>query len=371
MKKLYLNNHGLSIITAVIGLLVMSTIGSSLISVMTRSGKMVADEFISNQAFDVAQAGVQFAIKDLSTDSDWMDNYGTTYSMNFANGSFAVSYPNASSNSIDVLVVGTVNSISHSISQTLEKSSGSGYLSFDHAIYTEQDLTVSGQGELDVVGNVGVGEDVTASGQADVDITGDLSIDGDVYESGQADVAISGEDALEFVENTTPDPDWSYWEGIADTVIEGNYTLGSGQDSNTFTGIIYIKGNAKISGQSTVTVNGTVICEDKFSLAGQSYIHVTPDAGNPAIVAGGDVQLSGQGTGAFNLNGWIYSSTEVNISGQADLNMVGGLIAKEDVTITGQGDYDITYGAGVGGSGFTGGQAQTGTITVGRWEEVY
>lgn len=361
--------RGFAILTVVAIMVIFGFASTASVSLLTGSSESVRDEYSSQEALSLAEAGVQYMAKQLTDDADWAGNSGT--SKNLGDGSFEITYVgNPTTNSATIKSTGTVGSTSAAVSQSFSRTNSGGAKAFDAGIYTEGNVALSGQGHVTVNGAVLAGGNVTASGQGHIDIGGDLGLGGSVQTSGQAHVDVTGDTDDSYSGIEVPTPNWGYWQGRASNIISGNVNL-SGQGSTTYDGITYITGNLSISGQRNLTVNGTLVVLGTMSMSGQGNLVITPTAPNPAIVAQGNVSLSGQASANLLISGWIITMGSATLTGQGEVNMNGGLVAEDGVTLSGQGAVNITY-AEVSADGFDGGeQMPGGSITFGTWQEVY
>lgn len=358
------NRKGFAILTVVFIMVIFSILGIAAVSLITGSGQMMQDEYSSAQAFHLAEAGIDYMAKELSQDNNWTDNIAVT--KNFGSGSFTVTFLLQTSNTATIKSTGTVNGIGHSITQELSK--GGTPVALDSALYTEQNIAVSGQGLVTCNGNAVAGNRVNGSGQGHVDINGDLATGNGVGTSGQARVDVTGSSTTGYLTASVPTPNWTYWQSGA-TIHEGNWTF-SGQGSSTFSGVHYVTGNFSMSGQKNVTINGTLVVLGSVSQSGQGVLNVNPTLPNPAIIAGGNVTLSGQSQTSASYGGYIYSNGSVSLSGQGGMNVSGGVIGRSGITLSGQGAVNVTHGAGMNPSGFVGGEG-TGGIEFGAWRETF
>lgn len=231
MKKF--KKKGFAVLTVIFIVIVFSVLGMASVSLLSGAAERMSDEYHSQQAFNVAEAGVAYAVKQLAADADWSDNVG--YVKGFGPGAFTISFSDQSADSATVLSTGTVQGIVRSMSQEVTQT-GSGSLAFSSAIYTEQDINASGQAHMNVSGDVVSGGEVRGSGQARVDIAGDLATLDGVSTSGQSHVGVSGESSDGYEDAQIPTPDWDYWQSHADHIIEGNVNHG-GQGTYTYNGI--------------------------------------------------------------------------------------------------------------------------------------
>ncbi|MFA4874720.1 MAG: PilX N-terminal domain-containing pilus assembly protein [bacterium] len=327
--------NGFAILTVVFVIVSFAVLGVAAVSMIAGSSKMLMDDYQSAQAFYVAEAGVAYTAEQLMGDGDWSDNAGFT--KDFGPGSFTVSYVNKDANTVTIQVDGTVGAITRRIQQQL---SSSGSAAFDHGLYAVGSISSGGSSSGFVTGPVSAGGSFSQGGG--------VVFDGEV-ENNNASAAI-------------PVPDWSYWEGIADHVISGNYTFSPG----TYDGIYYITGSATIN--NDVTLNGTIVTYGSISCAGNGNISITAAAGNPAILAGGSLSFSG--TSNLAILGWVFAVGSATFTGNSDVTVQGGVTAGGSVDITGNTDIGLTFNQSLAPvAGFNGGERAG--ISFGQWRESY
>jgi len=329
--------RGFAFLSVVFVMVAFSTIGVGAVAMITGSGSMMEDEYHSQQAFDLANAGIAYEAEQLENDSDWSDNTGYTKTM--APGQFTISYITQSTNQCTVKSVGTVEGVSRAVQQKFSR--GSGPKAFEKAIYTEADIDVSGAATGTVDGDVSAGGTVTT----DEGVT----FEGNVEEN-----------------NSTaeiPQPDWAYWQAVADHVITRNFNFSPG----TYSGIYYITGNTTFN--SNVTLNGTVVCEGKVTMNSRSNITINATPPNPAIISGNTLRLNGNS--GVTINGYMISTTIATITGNNDMTVTGGVVAEGDITMSGSSISDIVYDPDYApsGDGFIGGEGGGGGETFDGWEE--
>ena len=114
---------GFSILTTIFVLVVLSALGLGALEVITGSSQMSVDEYRSQRAFDVAQAGLQYTAQQLAGDTDWSDNVGETKS--FGPGSFTTSFLSQTASTASVQSDSTVGGITRSVSQEMRVNPGS------------------------------------------------------------------------------------------------------------------------------------------------------------------------------------------------------------------------------------------------------
>lgn len=328
------SNRGFALLTVVFFMIAGGVLGMAAVALVAGHSWMTADEFHSQQAFDVAEAGLHYIAKQMEGDSDWSDN--ETVVMDFGPGNFVITYPEQSVGSATVQSDGTVGGITASLQQHF---TAGGIVAFDKAIYTEQSIVVSGSAEGTVDGPVSAG--------GTVDEGEGVTFDGDI-ETGNADASV-------------PVPDWTYWQSVADYVISGDHSFSAGN----YEGIYYVTGNVAI--HSDVSIKGTIITRGGVKITSSSNITIGPTIPNPAIVAEGDIDVSG--SSALTINGFVISMGEYKLTGNSDIILVGGMVALEDVTFTGNVDIDLIFNEAYAPiDGFIGGESAG--ITPTAWRQV-
>lgn len=329
-------NRGFAILTVVFVMICFAVLGVAAVSMIAGSSKMVMDDYQSAQAFGVAEAGVSYTAKQLEIVGDWSSLTGFTKM--FGPGSFTVSFTNKSANSALVHVDGTVGNITRHIQQQL--SSG-GYAAFNDAIYSVGSLSTGGSSSGTVTGPVTSGGSVNQGG-------GVVFTGGDVTPN-EYGAAI-------------PQPNWNYWQSIADHVISGSYTFGSG----TYNGIYYVTGSVTIN--HDVTLNGMIVTLGSLSCAGNGNITINAPSGDPAILAGGSLSFTGSSDLA--ILGWVFSVGSATFTGNSNVNVNGGVTAGGSLDMTGNTDIGIAFNQGLApNAGFSGGERSG--ITFGAWRETY
>ena len=325
---------GFSLLTVIFIVVVFGVLGTAAVALVTGSGSMLVDEYHSQQAFDVAQAGLHVVAKELVDDTDWSDN--STVTGTFGSGTFVVTYLDQTPKTAAVRSDGTVAGITISTSQAL---TAGGIAAFMSAIYTEQNVNMTGSTSGDIYGGVSAGGGIDP---------------GDVVFHDEA--ASDNEDAA------MPTPDCAYWQGIADYTIAGNFSFEAG----TYDGIYYITGDVAI--QSNVLLKGTIITRGKVTMNGSSNVTITATAPNPAILAEGTIKINGSAN--VNITGFVISLSDIMTTGNTDLTAVGGFVSAGDITLTGNTDIDLSYSDTYApGDGFSGGEMSE--MTISDWREVY
>ncbi len=341
MMKPNRNDRGSAVLAVFFILVLFSVLGMAAVSLISGSAGMLTDEIKSQQAFDLATAGLAYEAGQLKDDTDWSDNTG--YSKNLGQGSFTVSYVVQTTDTATVRSDGTVGGIARAVQQDFE-GGGGGLAAFDNALYTEGSIIVKGSAEGDIYGPSSAGDII--------DDDGDV-----VFHEDPDDKNPDAE---------VPEPVLPYWESSANVVIDGNYNFSSG----TYSGIYYVKGNVTFS--SDVAFNGTIVSEGSLTASGNSNITITAvPATNPVIISVGTVLFTG--CSGLTINGFVICLSNVVLTGNMDVELNGGLVAEDDITMTGNVDVEVTFDAGYSpdGDGFTGGEDSGGVIGESNWQEVF
>ena len=98
--------QGFAILTVIFIMVTFAILGMGAVALLTGSSKMMTDEYLSDQAFHVADAGVQYTAKQLDADTDWSDNAGFT--KNFGPGSFTITFVAQTATTATIKSAGTV-----------------------------------------------------------------------------------------------------------------------------------------------------------------------------------------------------------------------------------------------------------------------
>lgn len=335
MTKQLKRAEGFSLLTVIFFLVAGGVLGASAVALVGSYSSMTVDEYHSQQAFDLAQSGLQYVTKELDGDSDWSDNDTIMFSM--GPGNVVVTYLDQTTTTATVRADGVVQGITTSASQTFRAS---GIVAFDKAIYTEKDIIVDGAATGNIYGPV--------SAAGDIDDGSGVVFHEDV-DSNDPDVSV-------------PTPDWTYWQSLADQTIVGNYSFEAG----TYNGIYYITGDVTV--KSNVTLKGSIVSRGGVTLNGAANVTIDAVPPNPAIIAEGEISITGSAN--LNINGFVFSLNSLKLAGNTDVTMVGGVVAKKDVTLSGNSDVDFSYDDSYAPTdGFDGGEISG--IVMSDWREVY
>lgn len=304
---------GFALMTAVILLVLFTTLGLSGVSLFSTDTHIAWDTLSSAQALFLAEAGMQYALENLSHDSDWSDN--TDVSKSMAGGTFNIHYISKTPDTASVSFTGTRGNVSRKFTVNLVKQ----LLSLDYAAYVSGDMHTQGATNLTITGKV------------------------------QTEAA------------NLPTVNLAYYEGIADHKIYTNQTFNAG----TYSGIWYVAGSVTID--SNVTINGTVIATGNLSMKGSSNITITPSLPYPALIANGNFQF--QNSNNITINGLIYVGADMNgnflLQSAQNFTVIGTVIVAGNFNLQQSDSVTITYRSQGALPGFSG----PGVPVYNTWQE--
>ncbi len=376
-----MNKRGIALIVAFMVIVVLTILGSAVIS------KSVSERFIaqryanSTQAFWLAEGGLAVAYRGL--EENW-DGYTTglprsnVFSQSFENGSFSVDIEvGPLPDTVRVISRGTKGTVERTLEQIIKGTAGSGLPGFDFAALAVGNLFLEGSGSIQnqdvyVNGNLEVhstdaitGGDAYATGNATLSdggsVTGNVNANGNItVNSGST---ITGDATSKKTVNNngtitgtttsqaTPDPvdeaalqakaesyrlssqDWDNYK--LEAQAEGNYHAGTFYPSGNYTGIHYVDGNlvigSDVSGTATFVVEGNVSFE-----SGNVSLDPALDSDYSFIIEG---NLESTATASGTLGGVIY--TEGNFRVSTDITIEGAVLAFGN--LRGSGDFNIEF----------------------------
>jgi Tfp pilus assembly protein PilX len=323
MKMKKNKKEGVSIIATVAIMLILSVLGIVAVSLLGSSSNLAVGYLQSQQAFYISQAGIEWYLEKLQNDTDWSDNTNES-AKNFAGGAFTITIASPLANSIEVTSTATLAGYE---SQTMQR-----------------------------VTHTHVSRIPTAFNSA-------LYIEGDIQDSG-ADYTVTG--GQQSHASDLPTVDFSYYQGIADHVISGNYAFNAG----TYSGIWYVDGAVNIA--SGVTLNGTIVATGQISLNGTSNVTITATSPYPALVCEGNFHF--QNTDNITVTGLIYvgaNATGNFLSQKAEnVNFIGTIIVRGNFNIQNANNVNIVYDSSIRENPPPGFSSTAYLTVVVSWEEV-
>jgi len=318
-------------VAVVIVMLIVSSLALILASFMSSGNILAITDMQAEQAFFIANAGMECYLELLQADSDWSTPPTVFTNQAFGAGAFTITYNNQAADSIDITSTGKVtgwdgNSAQRVIAQHITKAAGAGTTFADFALFYG-----GGDGSIDseIKKNQTITGDIFIKG--DLDIGKDCTITGNVSATGEITVgsgtSISGA-TTEYASQTVTQPT------LTTAYYDNLITAASGQPSGNRT----FEAEA-ISG--TVYVNGNAIIEDYIN--GSGIIVVTGSVDIKSNVDIGDnITVISDGTLLMRINGTVgksvtfYSSSDIDL--RAGIVLGSGAGAGEGVMLLSPGD---------------------------------
>ena len=287
-------------VSIVVFLLVVAIVMAALPIIMQhKSFHSISD---SAKALYVAEAGVTYYAKhELESDDDWSNNI-TEITKSFGNGTFTVTPTVTAQDVVTLQSTGLIALADTSFPRTVEYSVRR-FTPFNFSIYGGEAGT--GNVNLTFVNNGQINEDIYIKGSFDATSSTNLTIDGELLEN-QSDTDI-------------PDVDWGYWQFSADYNISGDYTF----NGASYSGIYYIDGDVLLD-YNNMNFQGTIIATGSIRFSHSNTITVTPDAGNPALIAGGNILIAHGNN--LTINGAMYAVGSITIEQGNNINFGGALV---------------------------------------------
>lgn len=101
-------HKGFALLAAVFVMLVFSVLATGFVSFLLSGSRLVVEEIRYNRAFYLAEAGKNFALKELSADDNWTSISGWPATKSFAGGHFTVSATNESRDALTLFSTGVI-----------------------------------------------------------------------------------------------------------------------------------------------------------------------------------------------------------------------------------------------------------------------
>ncbi|MBU1913186.1 MAG: hypothetical protein KKB22_06630 [Candidatus Omnitrophica bacterium] len=334
------NNKGLSLVAVVIVMLIVATIALLIASFMSSGNISAITDMQAEQAFYIANAGIECYLELLEADTDWSTPPTVFTNQAFGLGTFTIIYANQATDSIDITSTGRVtgwdgNSIQRVITQHAAKNSGPSF--GDYIIFCNGGTGVGTStigNTTTVTGDIFVNRDLTLN--INCTVTGNLLATGNInLENG---VTVSGS----VIPNTTapasqPTLTTTYYDNlitVAEAQPSGNVTY----DNDTISGTVYIDGNVII--KNTLTGPGTIVTTGTVSIRNGATV-----GDNITIIADKAITMQ-LNTDALK-NTFFYSSANINVNGNNIIASGAGI--EEGAVFLSPGDIDIAHDANVTG----------------------
>ncbi len=334
-------SSGISLIAVTIVMLVVSTLALIIASTMSTGSISSVTDIQAQQAFYLAQAGLEWYMEELGNDSDWSTPPTVKTDQSFGAGTFSVSYANQAEDSIDVTATGKVagwdgNDVQRVITQHIEKTTG-GDTFADFAIFF---------GGGDGTGTTTINKNQTITGDTfvydDLVIGKNCTINGDVLATGTISVGSGTEISGDTLDHSSapanqPTLDTTYYDNLITTASEESHSNRT-FNGETLSGTEYVNGNVTI--KDYVDGSGTIVA------TGRITINRNTDIGdNIALISSSTLKMKKNGNVGKDVT--FYSSSRVQVDNGVVLGSGADtgegvvllspqkVILKKNITITG------------------------------------
>ena len=347
--------------------------GGGLMQVVTSEHQWVQRDYLNAVAVNLAEAGLERALDDIS--ASWASGASYNQTESLGSGSYTVKTVASTGTTYTLQSTGTTNQLigGQVLDRKLEAVATKGSSGVPYAILSSGNVNF----KATTVGIYGAPTfAVHTNGnflhQGDVSLYTDngttyagVSASGSINATGGGSLSVS-EQQSGVNSATLPSTDFTGYEAEASssgTIVNGNYTVNGGNIGCN--GITYIKGNLKLSGN--VITRGTLVVEGNVDIKGT----LKPNAGSEPteIIADGNVDINDNGASSATpeIEANIYSAGNVKLWPGTPW-IKGSIVAEGNFEFTNAngGTLRIDYQAHSNSKLIT----QT-TVTVSKWREAY
>jgi len=373
MKKgLFINEKGTIFMTTMISMFIMILMGGYIFQVTTQDTRLIAQMKRSQQAQQIAEAGLARGLSMLYT--NWASSV-TVNNVSLGVGTYSTSLSSSSGRYL-VSCVGSVGGVTRTATAEIKAPTGSAF-----------DYVLSGGGNVAWDPGTG-GSSGTLTG--DIYASGNLSmggtITGNVTYGGNVSGSNSGTQTHPAPSISWPTVTNGYYKTIAQAngqYISGNksYNSGSPIPANPAGGVIYVTGNITINDIQSTTA--CIFAEGNITVTKSTSVtpiltvnqYIGADGSYPAIVTLGNLTIDGHGNSssgsALTVTGLIYTGGNFDIIGNhydnPRISVTGSIISRGNITtsLTSHNNVIVTY-VKQNPPGFNVGNASTSIVSYNR-----
>ena len=347
-KRTYLlsNQKGMALLTTLIFVFILVTFAVALLTLTGNDSKMYTLQRASTQAFYQAETGIENAIWDLNSSEE---NSLGLYFVGSLHGGNATEFYDVEISIIDdtgpyevktlistgkVREGGEYNKGTRTIEVKLKKGvAPSGGLSYSHAIFTNDDMTLNGG--ISISGNIHSNGDLYVSSPGVFNL-----VDGEATACGTNDYGDGDQPEQDF-----PTIAWDYFKDLAEREVDGGFYYDGDYtfdiSGTNLTGIHFIEGDVIIKTDITLT-NAAIFATGTITVLGNGDVTLGNDlATHPlALVAKGDITIGGS------VHGEGIIQTEASFINNGNVNIQEGAIYAELGVFNGGGGvaFNVYYG---------------------------
>lgn len=345
IKYLLLNQKGMALLTTLIFVFVLVSLGVALLTMTGNDNKMSTLQRASTQAFYQAETGIEKSLWYLNSSEDNPD--GLNFYGSLQGGSSTEFYDVVVSE-IDpgppeiktltstgkVVEGGEYNKGTRTVEVKLKKGiAPSDGLSYSHAIFTNGDMTI--HGSVSVSGNIHSNEDLLVSSTTVFNLENGIAT-----AVGTNNYGDGGQP-----EQVFPVVAWDYFQKLAESETDGGHYYDSDYtfdiSGTNLTGIHFIEGDVVIKTDMTLT-NAAIFATGTITVLGNGDITLgNVLAEHPlALVAKGNITIGGS------VHGEGIIQTEAEFTNNGNVNIQEGAIYAELGVFNGGGGvaFNIYYG---------------------------
>ncbi|MFH1414390.1 MAG: hypothetical protein ABIG56_06045 [Candidatus Omnitrophota bacterium] len=318
MRSIIASKKATGIIAVIFIVLMASVMGATITSLLgTDTGGSIY-YLQSQQAFFIAEGGIQYVLDKLRLDEEYRASLSTV-TEDLGPGSFSVDVVDQGSGEYTITSTGTVGHSSRQVAQSVDYTS----LLLDQTIH-------------------GDGSSVNFSSTTSSTVVGAVSCHVSVV--GYGGVTITGE-ITEGLARLHPSLDFSYYAGIADTYSTSNLTFANG----TYNGVYYTTKKATIG--NNVTLNGSIIAAGSIDFNDKAdNVQISQSNNYPALASGSAINSSCSGppsqrVGLQNstINGLIFSAGNVTFNYMQNTTFNGSVLADGNLNFQSGSNWTIAY----------------------------
>jgi len=356
IANLLLKQKGIALLTTLIFGFVIVTMVTALLVITSNDSKLSTLQRESTRAFYLAETGIEKSIWYLNSSEDNPDG------LNFAgslHGGNATEFYDVDISEIDpgppeiktlvstgkVVGGGEYNKGTRKIEVKLKKGvTPSGSLSYSHAIFTNDDMTL--KGGISIHGDIHSNENLYVSSTEVFNLDGTATVSGDVNDANTDIGGFLEEDLL------YPAIDWPYFLDLAEREEDGGFYYDEDPSTygettkvfdvpETLTGINYVDGNVVIK-TDLILDNAAIFANGTITVLGNGDVTLANElADHPlALVAKGNITIGGS------VHGEGIIQTEGNFTNNGNVNIQEGAIYAELGVFNGGGgvEFNVYYG---------------------------
>lgn len=291
------NNNGIAFVTAVVLMVLFANLGIGYL-VMARTQLQIARNQVEMlKAFYNAQSALEHSIAELRYNVDQHSDGLGNIPLQDLDGDAIMDY-SASYSSSTGIILGNGSVGAQGINRIMEaktipkKWTGAFMAGLSIPSVTNCDFST-------VTGNVDARSAITPN------FTTQHAVNG-IVTQGNAGLLIP-------TTITSPGGPWFSYAPVANRHVNCLWVT---PGASTITGVHYVNGPCTINfaGAQSLVINGSLIVNGNLSITQVANLTITPNGGDPALVASGTLTLGNISPGVVNINGLIYAGGNITLA---------------------------------------------------------